>query len=239
MLRHTGRKSMWLGAALILSVFSMTRPGHLKTQSESVRFCDVPTTLPMNTQLPDYSPVLCFEYSGLRREAYSLKAYLLETTSGNFFCASGQWCGDVSNPPAVFQIDNRDGTKTAGRIVIVRRMDVFDYPRFMWVADLHNQAGNKVASAAQAANGTVRRAPVLTIGSMCVVVGRPLDFTVSASSPGGEAVTLSAQNLPAGATFDAATGRFRWTSPTAGAHTGILFKATQAIAAPLSDAELI
>jgi len=234
------RKLSWIGKIVLCAAVAVIAIDQAQAQTETVRFCDVPTTLPRGTPLPNYSPVLCFEYGNLRREMYSLKAYLLETTSGNFFCASGQWCGDVSNPPAVFPIDNRDGTKSAGRLVVERRMDVFDYPGFLWVADLHNQAGQKIAFTRQDATSTTNRAPVLkTIGSKCVPVGQPLEFIVSASDPDGDAVTLSAQNLPPGATFDPATGRFRWSAPTAGAHSDILFKATQGGVVPLSDAEII
>jgi len=239
MLCSTRRKLLWVGGTVLFFAFAVISPGHVQAQ-EAIRFCDVPTTLPRGTPLPNYSPALCFEYSGLKQESYVIKAYLLEATSGNFFCASNQLCGDAFNPKAVFPIDNRDGTKSAGKLVVVRQMDVFDYLSFLWVADLHNQAGNKAASATQSANSTTNKAPVLNaIGNKGAAVGQLLEFVVSASDPDGDAVNLSAQNLPTGATFDAASGKFRWPSPVAGTYPDILFKATQAGPIPLSDAELI
>ncbi len=56
-------------------------------------------------------------------------------------------------------------------------------------------------------------APVLDpIGNQTVAEGQPLEFAVTASDPnGGDVLTLSASNLPLGATFEAATGVFSWT----------------------------
>ena len=75
----------------------------------------------------------------------------------------------------------------------------------------------------------VNRAPVLDpVGDRSVTEGQLLTFTVSATDPDGEAVTLSASGMPAGATFEAATGAFSWT-PTfeqAGTYAGVTFTAT-------------
>ena len=80
-------------------------------QVGSVSFCDVPTVLPRQTPLLNYSPALCFQYSGLEPGTYTLRVWLLET--GNFLCASGQWC------ERTFTIDNSTGTNSAGNIVVV------------------------------------------------------------------------------------------------------------------------
>lgn len=56
------------------------------------------------------------------------------------------------------------------------------------------------------------RAPVLApIGDKDAVVGSLLTFTVSATDADGDSLTYSASNLPAGATFNAATRIFSWT----------------------------
>lgn len=58
----------------------------------------------------------------------------------------------------------------------------------------------------------VNRAPVLDpIGNKTVNEGSVLNFTLHAADPDGDALTYSAQNLPAGATFVASTGTFSWT----------------------------
>lgn len=73
------------------------------------------------------------------------------------------------------------------------------------------------------------RPPVITpIANQTVDEGHVLQFTVSATDPDGNAVTLSANNLPAGATFTPATGIFSWTPgyAAAGNYPNIEFTAT-------------
>ncbi len=58
----------------------------------------------------------------------------------------------------------------------------------------------------------VNRAPVLDpVGDKTVDEAAPLLFTVTASDPDGDALTYSASNLPAGASFHAGTQTFTWT----------------------------
>ena len=198
----------------------------------TVSFVSVPAVLPGGTPLATYSPLVSIQYDGLSAETYTLRVFLLET--GNFFCASNQWC-DIH-----FPINNQNGTNSSGRIVTARNMDVFDYPNFLWVADLYNQGGIKVATATQAASSTTNRAPILNqIGNKIVATGQSLDFTVSASDPEGDALSFSAQNLPPGATFNSTTGQFHWQPTAPGTYSFIGFIATQVGAVPLSDAELI
>lgn len=60
--------------------------------------------------------------------------------------------------------------------------------------------------------GNVNRPPVfVSLGSQEVSENQPLTFSVSATDPDGDAVALSATNLPAGAVFDAGTATFSWT----------------------------
>ncbi|MBI3996332.1 MAG: S8 family serine peptidase [Candidatus Omnitrophica bacterium] len=69
--------------------------------------------------------------------------------------------------------------------------------------------------------------PVLQpIGNQTVVAGQLLSFTVTASDPDGDALTLSATNLPAGSSFDPSTGLFSWTpsSSQAGTYPGVHFE---------------
>jgi hypothetical protein len=48
------------------------------------------------------------------------------------------------------------------------------------------------------------------IGNKTINEGQPLQFTISANDPEGDALTYSASNLPAGATFDPSTQTFSW-----------------------------
>jgi len=76
--------------------------------------------------------------------------------------------------------------------------------------------------------GHVNRAPVISNpGPQQVLEHATLAFTVSATDPDGDAVTLSASGMPSGATFNPSTGVFSWTPghPTAGVYTPT-FKAT-------------
>ncbi len=224
----------WLRGAALLFTCATFLPLH--AQTPSIRFCDLPTTLPRNTPLSTYSPEVCFEYSGLGQDTYTLKAWLLgQGNNPSPDCASTQWC------ERAFTIDNRGGDNSAGRIVVVQNMDVHDIPTLFWLIRLYNQAGTEVAPhAEQPASWTTNRAPVLNpIGNRTATVGVPLQFTVSASDSEGDALGLAAQNLPPGATFDAATGGFNWPSPAAGTYSSIIFSATQTGPIPLSDAEMI
>ncbi len=75
-------------------------------------------------------------------------------------------------------------------------------------------------------------APVLSVPrEQFVAAGNRIAFRVTAVDPGGSAVTLAADGLPAGALFDAGTGEFSWTPGTAqlGSYT-IKFTATNAAA---------
>ncbi|MGE5570833.1 MAG: putative Ig domain-containing protein [Rhodospirillales bacterium] len=73
-----------------------------------------------------------------------------------------------------------------------------------------------------------RPAPVLSAPrEVFMAAGREGSFEVSATDPGGGAVTLAVQGLPAGARFDADRGRFSWVPgfDQLGAHT-VTFVAT-------------
>lgn len=200
----------------------------LPARGQSLEFCDVPTALPRDTGLASYSPVLCFQYSGLLNGVYSIKTWLLETAGFN--CASTQWC------ERTFTIDNSSGTNPSGQIVVVENMDVHDWPGFLWVTELHTSM--EITEDLQPATSTTNRAPVLNpIGDRTGTSGQPLEFFISASDPENDALTLSAQGLPPGATFDSVLGRFFWASPTTGAHE-LIFKAAQSGVA-LSDAESV
>ena len=85
----------------------------------------------------------------------------------------------------------------------------------------------------------VNRAPVLAaIGNKTIEENSTLTFTVTATDADGDTITLSATNLPVGATFDATTGVFSWipTLTQAGNYL-VTFSATDANNA--SDSETI
>ena len=66
------------------------------------------------------------------------------------------------------------------------------------------------------------------IGSRSVNAGSTLEFEILAFDPDGDSLTYSAENLPAGATFDPSTRIFSWTPDyTAwGAYNDIVFRVT-------------
>lgn len=71
--------------------------------------------------------------------------------------------------------------------------------------------------------GGVNRAPIFDpIGSQEVLENELLTFTVSATDPDGDSVTLSASNLPTGASFDPQTGIFSWTPSLSQADTYVV-----------------
>lgn len=201
--------------------------------AESLSICDVPPRLPRNTGLGTYSPPLCFDYAGLQGgQTYTLKVWLL--TPGPWYCASSQWC------ERQIPIDNSSGTNSTGRVLFAQNMDVYDYAQFDWVLRLYDSAGNEVAFTERYTDATDNRAPSLNpIGNQTGVLGQTLGFIVSAFDPGGGAVTLSASNMPAGAQFDSASGRFSWTPTVTGKYSNLLFMATDQGEGPLTDAEII
>jgi uncharacterized protein (TIGR03437 family) len=68
------------------------------------------------------------------------------------------------------------------------------------------------ASAGQTIAVVPAAAPVLTVpGRQSARFGKTLQFGVSAETGFGQPVQLTAANLPAGASFDPASGRFEWT----------------------------
>ena len=71
-----------------------------------------------------------------------------------------------------------------------------------------------------ACNISDNNAPVITANSTYeTTVGTPLSFQVKTSDADGDPVTLSAKDIPSGASFDTATGSFTWNSPAAGTYT--------------------
>jgi hypothetical protein len=70
--------------------------------------------------------------------------------------------------------------------------------------------------------GNVNRAPIFAaVGPQQILEHATTTFTVSATDPDGNSVTLSASGMPSGATFNTSTGVFSWTPgyPTAGVYT--------------------
>lgn len=64
------------------------------------------------------------------------------------------------------------------------------------------------------------KAPVINVNtSFEVAAGESLSFTAEVSDPDGDAVTLTASGVPAGASFNTSTGVFQWTKPVAGSYS--------------------
>lgn len=79
------------------------------------------------------------------------------------------------------------------------------------------------------------RPPVLDpIGNKTAPKNALLQFTVTASDPDGNPLVYSASNLPAGASFNAATRTFSWTPAAAGTFPGIRFEVSDG---SLTDSE--
>jgi hypothetical protein len=64
-----------------------------------------------------------------------------------------------------------------------------------------------------------------TLPKYTVAIGQTLQFTVHATDPDGDSITYSSNNLPAGATLNAATGAFQWTPSKSGSYK-VTFTAT-------------
>ncbi len=63
-------------------------------------------------------------------------------------------------------------------------------------------------------------APVITCDTtFCVLANESLSFTVETSDPDGDTVTLTAEGIPNGASFDVATGAFQWRHAVTGTYT--------------------
>lgn len=77
------------------------------------------------------------------------------------------------------------------------------------------------------APGPPNRPPVVdAIPAYSLPIGTELEFTVTATDPDGDPLTLASLGLPPGATFDPATGVFRWRLQRAGYFPDLLFQAT-------------
>ena len=89
--------------------------------------------------------------------------------------------------------------------------------------------------------GDVNRPPVLNpIGAKTVEEDQLLEFTITASDPDGDALTYSAGNVPAGASFSADTQTFSWT-PDFGAagNYSVTFTVTDSGTPAQSDSEIV
>ena len=135
--------------------------------------------------------------------------------------------------PTVIAIDTNDNAYVAGTSSI------------SWGAPLRLHSGGYdilVLKFNDSSTGGVNRPPVLSpIGSKSVAEGATLSFTVTATDLDGDALTYSASNLPAGASFNPATRTFTWTPGygQAGTFPNVLFKVTDNGAPAQSASEAI
>ena len=64
------------------------------------------------------------------------------------------------------------------------------------------------------------KAPVITVDSSFeVAAGERVSFTVKATDPDGDAVTITPVGIPTGANFNTTTGAFQWSNAVAGTYT--------------------
>jgi uncharacterized protein (TIGR03437 family) len=96
-------------------------------------------------------------------------------------------------------------------------------------------------SLSQAIDVLPSSAPVLTLpGHRFARFGQAVEFTVAAADPSGLPSILMAANIPKGASFDAASGRFAWTpDPSQAGQFDITFTATNSAAVPATGHVLI
>ncbi len=90
--------------------------------------------------------------------------------------------------------------------------------------------------------GGTNHAPTIAVpGSQTTAPGQNVAFTVTASDSDGDTVTLSASNLPTGASFNASTGRFSFTpsAAQAGQTFTVIFTAADDEGASVSAGVLI
>ena len=81
--------------------------------------------------------------------------------------------------------------------------------------------------------------PAITVpGAQNVNAGQTVNFTVTATDVDADVITLSAANVPSGATFNAATGVFNWPSAVTGSFT-VSFTATDNGTPQMSDTKTV
>ena len=139
--------------------------------------------------------------------------------------------------------DNGDGT--ANFTWTPNQQQYGNYPVTFTVTD----DGDPIASdyenvtlSVDAGDGVINQPPVLqTIGARQAMIGQPLDFTVYASDPDYDGLTLNAANLPTGAYFTDnydGTGNFSWTpQPDQTGNYNVLFSATDNGVPQATDSE--
>lgn len=220
-----------LVVALVLLVCFAPRPA--RAAGETLQLI-VPEALPSETGAGAFTPSIEVRGLGLGPQIYTVEIYLLEDVTGNHWLAStGFWS------PYRIVIDNRAGNDTVD-VCVARSTDVYGYTAFLWVAELRDEKGLKVAYAEQPSVGSTLRAPVLNpIGDKSGTAGQPMTFSISASAPGGLTVRYRARNLPPGARLDPQTGQFQWASAIGGTYANVVFEAVLVASELVSDAEVI
>ena len=132
------------------------------------------------------------------------------TSDATMSLGSGKWVVIADgNTAGLTKIAEYDGSsvKAAGKSVVVAvPKDTFEAnPN---VADLLRK--NQIRNTAPVISG---------VEDQTVNVGSKVEFTVSAQDADGDTVTLAAKDLPSGAGFDAATGKFVWDNAAEGEYT--------------------
>ncbi len=104
-----------------------------------------------------------------------------------------------------------------------------------------SQGASSTQNVAVVVTPAPNRPPVLSVpGPQTIAEGQPLAFVINATDPDGQPLTFSAANVPAGATFNAATRQFAWTpSFTQAGNYTVSFTVSDNGAPPLGDTKTV
>jgi uncharacterized protein (TIGR03437 family) len=177
--------------------------------------------------------------SGVSAEAAVLPALSALSCSPRAIDAGGQATCELrvaaNSTPAPIQLTSSSPQVTVPATVVTRA----NQTRLTFQVSADAAARQQLVTVtALAGSATVQDTIQVAAGSQPIVIaphsqagkrGSPLRFTVSAADPAELPVQLAASDLPAGATFDAATGGFEWTpAATQGGKHKVTFTATNA-----------
>jgi hypothetical protein len=182
-----------------------------------------PVLAPIGNQSVDEGAVLTFDISAMDPDGDDLSFSAANLPTGAIFVDNGDGTGTFDWTPGFTQAGNHS------------------------VTFIVNDSGSPVASASETITitvGNVNRPPVLQpIGNLNVEEGMELAFTISATDPDGDALSLDIANPPAGAAFTDngnGTASFAWTPLyTQSGNYAVTFIVTDSGVPVASDSEAI